>query len=1228
MKIVYTVKEVKVKEGYTSTISDVTDKDEVYLDLAKFWPDDSVNHSSETINTKVKNQDGKYIVAEQQANGEYKFVRFADTFDEGTDFTLSYHSGTDDSDKMMDYAARINGVPKAKENGSLYEYTLKQDGDSNLLTTGLVIFNRPVREVEILNDQGKITVEKKWVDEDGNPLSEHPENITFKIYQLQHVHDWGDWTVEKAASDIEEGIEVRVCKYDSTHRETRPIAKLPHVHEWGSGEVTTEPTCTTEGVKTYTCKCGESYTESIPALGHKYVEGTPQNPTCTEEGYRIDTCSRCGDTKQVKTDDALGHDYVETVIKAATCTEAGSKTVTCSRCDYNETVTIPATGHDWSEWVDNGNGTETRTCNNDHDNSHPETRDKYTLYPGTRIIVQDYTWPNTGTTLQPGGIFKYGNEYWVIVKSQTMDAGQLSGGPSGNAHSWDVTVKISSNARVFTSSSFISGTGYDKNSNQRSDMIEGDIYLADDGKYYVYKDKNGKWSKNPSDEPSKWYLIPESTYAPETSSQSVSSQGMRKRLNIVDSSLDKSVGSDVNASKPKSAAASGTGINVTTTNLTLEQLMADLNIEALDADPNDQGNVLHEYTTSGITDLATPVGEDTSWAKDIPVKRFDESGVEYRYFIVEDLVVNYETKYEGQSAGLVNDGKVTITNKYLTTEVKFKKDWQDIDGNEVTDKAETKVIYTLFQVGETASGEVLYNDDYVGKCKVSRTVDGEAQTDAVEGKSDFPVTFTVTHNSPVTISGLPKEGVIDGQKVTYKYYALEEASEELDGYSASIPDAIAEGDFTIINKEVSPASETTDVKVKKVWVGDDADKDRGVRFKLVQERAELPKDGNDKYTFYPATLRIVNGDRTVKSEEVYYVKKGQNLQVNVTKKSANPGRVKFYSKWETIGGNSYTNNYGVHGDSLFTVQLEPGKSWGTDWTYSVRGSSGSVKNSAYDFIKDLSIADTAFQKTGKEIYINMPTKGSAEADGGQYNVTPVSGEWAATVNGLQLYEKVDGKYYTYRYRVEEVSIIDPETQEVIETVANSADGTSGSSKNFDVSYDPVVTYKNGKIANIELQITNTKKNTATIKIVKIEKGNDTSKTLAGAKFKLVEVDEQHHKKSAGTEIGPKEVDGNGIVTFEDLTPGIYEISETETPIGYILKEGPYYIEVKDADNTKLSGAYTMAFEDENVDGTYYIQNEPGVALPSTGGPGTGLFYILGSILVIGAGLMLKNRSRI
>ena len=65
-------------------------------------------------------------------------------------------------------------------------------------------------------------------------------------------HDWGAWTVTKEATTSEEGIETRVCKNDSSHTETRTIAKKEETNEEESEEKTTKANSESKTKKTTT----------------------------------------------------------------------------------------------------------------------------------------------------------------------------------------------------------------------------------------------------------------------------------------------------------------------------------------------------------------------------------------------------------------------------------------------------------------------------------------------------------------------------------------------------------------------------------------------------------------------------------------------------------------------------------------------------------------------------------------------------------------------------------------------------------------------------------------------------------------------------------------------------------------------------------------------------------------------------------------------------------------
>jgi len=113
-------------------------------------------------------------------------------------------------------------------------------------------------------------------------------------------------------------------------------------------------------------------------------------------------------------------------------------------------------------------------------------------------------------------------------------------------------------------------------------------------------------------------------------------------------------------------------------------------------------------------------------------------------------------------------------------------------------------------------------------------------------------------------------------------------------------------------------------------------------------------------------------------------------------------------------------------------------------------------------------------------------------------------------------------------------------------------------------------------------------------------------------------------------------------TFNGLDDGYYRLSETQVPAGFngiqpiefrILAN--HLIEIHAASevtlelsaNSQIAGELTIV--GEAIDGSVEadIENRSGTELPHTGGIGTTIFYILGSVLVIGAAVLLVTKKR-
>lgn len=95
---------------------------------------------------------------------------------------------------------------------------------------------------------------------------------------------------------------------------------------------------------------------------------------------------------------------------------------------------------------------------------------------------------------------------------------------------------------------------------------------------------------------------------------------------------------------------------------------------------------------------------------------------------------------------------------------------------------------------------------------------------------------------------------------------------------------------------------------------------------------------------------------------------------------------------------------------------------------------------------------------------------------------------------------------------------------------------------------------------------------------------------------------------------------SGATSFDGLADGTYYLEETAAPAGYNLLAEPVSVTVngKGDDNIVTEAELTV---------TAQVANNTGTLLPSTGGMGTTVFYILGSILVVGAGVLLVTKKR-
>ena len=220
---------------------------------------------------------------------------------------------------------------------------------------------------------------------------------------------------------------------------------------------------------------------------------------------------------------------------------------------------------------------------------------------------------------------------------------------------------------------------------------------------------------------------------------------------------------------------------------------------------------------------------------------------------------------------------------------------------------------------------------------------------------------------------------------------------------------------------------------------------------------------------------------------------------------------------------------------------------------------------------------------------------------------------------------------TYEATVADTAVIDGEGNTNKATITYTVDGDEGNPSQETVE-DTIYTFA-----------------------IAIKKVDQNGKALDGAVFEFPfyvkeNADDDGAYIYAGTTAGNGLTNSlttpeNGLIIVKGVKDGSYQITETNPPKGYNKLTGPVTVEAQKTGKTTTSTT-TYLDKDGNVvdkDEEYETEvlieietlsatstvavNKSGSTLPATGGIGTTIFYIVGGMLVIGAGVVLITRRR-
>lgn len=162
----------------------------------------------------------------------------------------------------------------------------------------------------------------------------------------------------------------------------------------------------------------------------------------------------------------------------------------------------------------------------------------------------------------------------------------------------------------------------------------------------------------------------------------------------------------------------------------------------------------------------------------------------------------------------------------------------------------------------------------------------------------------------------------------------------------------------------------------------------------------------------------------------------------------------------------------------------------------------------------------------------------------------------------------------------------------------------------------------------------------TPKPLKLVKKDDKNNNLTGAKFQLTTLNAQNiwvvlTDKDGNNVYDDVDMTSKYEFEFTDLPAGRYRLEEMLPPAGYIIQTKYVYFKINPDRTVALTKADGSSGNDNSQasisqkSGVYTItvKNIPGIELPQTGGEGTLLFSVLGTILILSSTLLILAKKK-
>lgn len=455
---------------------------------------------------------------------------------------------------------------------------------------------------------------------------------------------------------------------------------------------------------------------------------------------------------------------------------------------------------------------------------------------------------------------------------------------------------------------------------------------------------------------------------------------------------------------------------------------------------------------------------------------------------------------------------------------------------------------------------------------------------------------------------------------TYTIYKLFDATVSEDGSSIAYTGTIPESLNTYFTADKNGYISATDA------AKDGANMSEGLKNALkawtatATATAKIESDGSAltfnglAYGYYVVTTS--QGDQAISVD---------STMPNVTIVDKNSSTPSGLTKTATATATSTDKSFSIGDTVTYTVRFKTSNYDGAGEN-AKKIVSYTIKDTLPDFLEDVKVTSIIVDNDGNEATTDDQTKLDAQFDKDKKIVI----DWYDEANNKFLYNNGATIIITYTAVVTEKAAIDGAGNTNNVTVTWTTEGNKPGS---------------GKLENEETIFTYA---------IALKKVNDKGVALRGAVFEFPFYVKSTPDTTDGAYIYAGTAPGegltnrirtpeNGVIVVKGVASGSYTITEFKAPDGYNKLTGPVTVVAK---KTGATSTHTTVYLDENGNITntetekdvkvdianiaataVVVVNKAGTELPSTGGMGTTVFYVLGSILVLGAVVLLVTKKR-